>query len=91
MGALGKPFKKKSDGKIEKTGRKNVKMSHANKKTLDRKLIFVRTPFFHSILKLELTHFTPQNHSFSLHFQIRRDQNHYSNLISKTMNIKEYL
>ena len=61
-------------------------------KPLERKQIFVQTPFSHSTLKLEQKNFTPPNHSiFSLHFQLRRDQNHYSNLTSKIMKMFEQI
>ena len=52
MNGLGKPFRKKSDPKIEKTVKTKVKLPHVNKKTPARKRIFVQTPFSHS-LKLE--------------------------------------
>ena len=53
MNGLGKPFRKKSDPKIEKTVKTKVKLPHVNKKTPERKRIFVQTPFSHSTLKLE--------------------------------------
>ena len=63
VNGLGKPFRKKSDPKIEKTVKIRVKLPHVNKKPLPRNRIFVQTPFSHSTLKLERKKFTPQNHS----------------------------
>ena len=57
-----------------------------------RKQIFVQTPFSHSTLKSEWKKSTPQKPlSFLLHFMFRRDQNHYSNLISKIMKMWEQI
>ena len=53
MNGLGKPFRKQSDQKVEKTLKIKVKLSHVNKKSLAIKRIFVQTPFSHSILTLE--------------------------------------
>ena len=52
VNGLGKPFRKKSDPKIEKTVKIRVKLPHVNKKPLLRNRIFVQTPFSHSTLKL---------------------------------------
>ena len=73
-----------------KTVKIRVKLPHV-KKPLPRNRIFVQTPFPHSNLKLERTKFTPQNHSLSLHFLFRRDQNLYSNLTSKIMKMCEQI
>ena len=67
-------LEKKSDQKIE------VKLPHVNKKPLARKQFFVQTLFSHSALN----HAT-KSLAFSLHFLFRRDQNHYSNLTSKSV------
>ena len=52
---------------LEKNDQKTVKIKvnlpHVNKKPLERKPIFIQTPFSHSTLKLERKNFTPQNHS----------------------------
>ena len=67
-------------------------MPHVNKNPLARKQIFVQTPFYHSTLKLERKKiFAPKILLFSLHFLFRRDQNRYSNLISKIMKICEQI
>ena len=85
-------FAKKSDPKNEKTVKIKVKLPHVNKKPLARKRIFVQTLFSHSTLNLEQKKFTPQNHSpFLLHFLFRCDQNHYSNLTSKIIKMREQI
>ena len=83
-------LEKYSIQKIEKTVKIKVKLPHVNKKPLPIKRTFVQTPYSHSTLKLERKNFMPQNHSlFVLHFLLRRDQNHYSNLTSKIMKMCE--
>ena len=91
MNGLGKPFRRKSAPKNEKTVKIKVKLPHVNKKPLARKRIFVQTPFSHSSLNLERKNFTPQNHSLFLSTLFRRDQNHYSNLTSRIMKMCEQI
>ena len=56
----GKPFRKKIQSKKmkKKTVKNKVRLSHANKKPLARKRIFVQTPFPHSSSKLDQNHNT---------------------------------
>ena len=79
--------------KIEKTVKIKVKLSHVNKKPQARKRIFVQTPFSHStFLKIRAKKFhAAKPLAFSLHFQFRRDQNHYSDLTSKIMKMCEQI
>ena len=78
--------------KIEKTVKIRVKLPHVNKKPLPRNRIFVQTPFSHSTLKLERKKIhAAKPLAFSLHFLFRRDQNHHSNLTSKTMKMCEQI
>ena len=78
--------------KIEKTVKIRVKLPHVNKKPLPRNRIFVQTPFSHSTLKLERKKIhTAQPLAFSLHFLLRRNQSHYSNLTSKIMKMCEQI
>ena len=71
--------------KIEKTVKIRVELPHVNKKPLPRNRIFVQTPFSHSTLKLERKKIhAAKPLAFSLHFLFRRDQNHHSNLTSKS-------
>ena len=77
---------------IQKIGIKvniKLKMPHLNIKPLARKRIFVQTPFSHATIKLEQKVHAAKPLSFSLHFLLRRDQNHYSNLTSKITKICE--
>ena len=78
--------------KIEKKVKIRVKLPHVNKKPLPRNRIFVQTPFSHSTLKLERKKIhAAKPLAFSLHFLFRRDQNHYSNLTSKIMKMREQI
>ena len=81
MNGLGKPFRKESHQKIEKTVKIKVKLPHVNKKPQARKQIFLQTPFSHASKPL----------AFSLHFLFRRDQNQHSNLTSKIMKMCEQI
>ena len=74
MHGLEKPFRKKSNPKIEETVKTKVKLPHVNKKPLARKRIFVQTPFSRSTLKLERKIHAAEPLAFSLHFLFRRDQ-----------------
>ena len=70
-------LEKNSIPKIEKTVKIEVKLPHVNKKSL-------------AACEQEITAACEQKITskkslvFSLHFLFRRDQNHYSNLISKS-------
>ena len=93
MSELGKPFRKKSDPKNrKKTVKIKVKLPHVNEKNpLARKRMFVQKPFSHSNLKLEQkTNHAAKPLAFLLHFLFRHDQNHYSNLTSKIMEMCEH-
>ena len=60
-----KTNKKKIQSKNEKETEKiKVKLPHVNKNSSATKRIFVQTTFSHSIVNLELKHFTLQTHSF---------------------------
>ena len=62
VNVLGKPFRKESDSKNEKTVKIRVKMPHV-KKNHYRETEFLFKHRFHTTLKLEQKKFTPQNHS----------------------------
>ena len=51
-----------------------------------KKRIFVRTPFSHITLKLELKKLTPQTHLL-----FRLDQNHHANLTSEIKKMCEQI
>ena len=92
MNGLGKPFRKKTIQKIEKTVKTKVKLPHVNKKPLARKRTFVQTPFSHSTLKIrDKKCHAAKPPAFSPHFPFRRDQNNYSNLTSKIMKMCEQI
>ena len=84
MNGLEKPFRKKSNQKIGKKNSKiKVKLPHVNKKPLAGKGIFTNTVFsLYFKNRVKKFHATKPL-AFSLHFLFRRDQDHYSNLISK--------
>ena len=104
MNGLEKPFRKKSDPKIEKTVKIKVKLPHVNKKPLARKRIFVQPPFSHSTLNLEQKIFTPQNHSLFrflvspwpkslLQFDFKNHENVWTDLLilaTKRVSVKAY-
>ena len=83
MDGLGKPFRRKSDPKKEKTVKTKVNLPHVNKKPLARKRIFVPTPFFQYFKVRAKKIHAAKPLAFSLHFLFRCDQNHYSNLTSQ--------
>ena len=75
--------------KIEKTEKTKVKLPHVNKKTASEQANFCSNSVFSLYFKLRAKNFhAAKSLAFSLHFLFRRDQNHYSNLTSKTMKIK---
>ena len=59
-------------------------------KPLPRKGIFVQTPFSHFKMRAKKIH-AAQQLAFSLHFLIRLEHNHYSNLTSKIMKMCEQI
>ena len=77
---IAKPIWKHPIQKIEETVEPEVKLPHLNRKPLVKKQIFVQTPFFQSTLKVEQKNSCQK----STHFLFRCDQNHYSNLTSKS-------
>ena len=89
---IGKTILKKYYPKIEKTVKIKVKLPNVNKKTTSEKANFCSNSVFSHYFKIRAKNFRPQNHSlFSLHFLFRRDQNHFSNLTSKTMKLCEQI
>ena len=61
-----------------------------NNETLARKRNFVQTPFSH-YFEIRMKFHDAKQLAFSLHFLFGRDQNHYSNLTSKTMKMREQI
>ena len=84
MNGLGKPLKNPIQ-KIEKTVKINVKLPHMNKKTTSEKANFCSNTVFSLYFKFRAKKIhAAKPLAFSLHFLFRRDQNHYSNLTSKS-------
>ena len=84
-GWIGENHLKIQSKKFKKRVKIKVKFPHVNKKPLAKERIFFQTPFSHSTLKLD---HTAKPLAFSLHFLLRRDQNHYSNCTSKIENVR---
>ena len=77
--------------KIEKTVKIKVKLPHVNKKSPARKRIFVQTPFsLYFKIRVKKFH-AAKPLAFSLHFLLRRNQNHYSISTSKIMKMCEQI
>ena len=93
MSGLGKPFRKKAQSKtLKKLLKIKVKLPHVNKEPPARKRFFVQTPFFSLYFKIRAKKYhAAKPLAFSLHFLFRRDQNHYSNLTSKIMKMREQI
>ena len=93
MNELEKPFRKKSDRK-NRTVKLKVKLSYVNKKSTSEKANFcsntVLSLYFIIRAKKYIYH-AAKPLAFSFHFLFQRDQNHYSNLISKIMKICEQI
>ena len=70
----------------KKIGSKKIeKLPHANKKIVSEKANFCSNTFSLLHFKIRLRNFhAAKPLAFSLHFLFRRDQNHYTNLNSKT-------
>ena len=81
---------KNLDDKIKNQEKANNSPSYrcaAIKKPLPIKRIFVQTPYYFKIRAKKFHAAKPL--AFSLHFLFRREQNHYSNLTSKIMKLRE--
>ena len=93
MNGLGKPFRKNSIQKIEKTKHQSeiAAQKTTNKKPRARKRIFVQTLFSHYFKIRAKKFYATKPLAFSLHFLFRLDQHHYSNLTSKIMKMCEQI
>ena len=91
MNGLGKPFRKKSDPKKKRKNSKNQsEIAACEQKTSSEKLNFRSNTVFSLYFKIRAKKFhAPKPLAFSLHFLLRRDQNHYSNLTSNIMKMCE--
>ena len=78
--------------KIEKTVKIRVKLPHVNTKTTTEKPNFCSNTVFSIYFKIRAKKVHAEKpFVFSLHFLFQRDQNHYSNLISKIMKMCEQI
>ena len=86
-----KPFRKKSDPKIEKNCKNQSEIAACEQKTTREKANFLNTGFslYFKFRAKELQAAKPL--VSSLHFLFRRDQNHHSNLTSKIMKMCEQI
>ena len=84
MNGLEKPFRKKSNPKNRKNCKNQSEIDACEEKTTSEKANFCSNTVFSLYFKIRAknTH-AAKPVAFSLHFLFRRDQNHYSNLISK--------
>ena len=85
MNGLGKPYIKKSDPKLEKTIKIEVKSLHMNKKTTTEKANLCSNTVFSLCFEIRAKFHAAKPLAFSLHFLFRRDRNHHSKLTSKIM------
>ena len=89
---MGKPFRKNPIEKIEKSVQIKEKLPLENKKAASEKAIFCSNTVFSLYFKFRAKKIhAAKPLAFSLHFLFRRDQNHYSNLTSKIMNMCEQI
>ena len=90
MNGVEKPFRKKSDPKNRKNSKNQSEIAACEQKTTTDKANFCSNTVFSLYFKIRAKKFhAAKPLAFSLHFLFRRDQNHYSNLTSKIMNMCE--
>ena len=92
MNGLEKPFRKKSDPKNRKKSKKQSEIAACEQKTTSEKANFCLNNVFSLYFKFRAKKIHGAKPlAFSLHFLLRRDQNHYSNLTSKIMKMCEQI
>ena len=92
MNGLEKPFRKKFDPKNRKNSKNQSKIAACEQKTTTDKANFCSNTIFSLYFKIRAKKFhAAKPLAFSLHFLFPRDQNHYSNLISKIMKMSEQI
>ena len=75
-----------------KNTKNQSKIAACAQKTTNQKTEFCSNTVFSLYFKIRVKKFhTAKPLAFSLHFLLRRDQNHYSNLTSKIMKICEQI
>ena len=89
---IGKTFRKKSDPKNRKNSKNQNEIAACEQKTTSEKANFCSNTVFSLYFEIRAKNFhATKSLAFSLHFLIRRDQNHYSNLTSKIMKMCEQI
>ena len=89
MNGLKKPFRKKSD---KKNSKNQSQIASCEPKTTSEKANFCSTTVFSLYFKFGAKKIhAAKPLAFQLHFLFRRDQNHYSNLTSKIMKMREQI
>ena len=85
---IGKTIWKKSDQKNRKNSKNKSEIAAREQKTTSEKANFCSNTDFLLYFKIRAKKIhAAKPLAFSLHFLFRRDQNHYSNLTSKTMKL----
>ena len=91
MNVCGKPCRKKSLEKIEKSSKNQSKIAACEQKITTKKANFCSSTVFSLYNKIRVKKSCCKTTRFSLHFLIPRDKNHYSNLTSKIMKMSEQI
>ena len=92
MNGLEKPFRKKSYPKNRKNSKNQSEIAACEQKTTSEQANFCPNTVFSLYFKIRAQKFhAAKPLAFSLHFLFRRDQNHYSNLTSKSMQMCEQI
>ena len=89
MNGLGKPFRKKSDQNNWRNCKNQIKIAACEQKATCEN--FCSNAIFSLYLKMRAKYCTQQNHSFSLHFLFRVDQNHHAKLTPEIMKMCEQI
>ena len=89
---LGKPTRKTPNQKNRKNSKNQSQIAACEQKTPSGKVNFCSNTVFSLYFKFRAKKFhAAKPLAFSLHFLLRRDQNHYSNLTSKIMKMCEQI
>ena len=92
MNGLGKPLREKCNPKNRKNSKKQSEIAACEQKTTTEKPNFCSNTVFSLYFKIRAKKIhAAKQLAFSLHFLFRRDQNHYSNLISKIIKMCEQI
>ena len=84
INGLEKPFRKKSDPKNWKNSKYQSQIAACEHKTTSKKANFFSNTVFSICFEIRAKKHAAKPLAFSLHFLFRRDQNHSSNVTSKS-------